>query len=85
MEDFKLTGFEGYIDYEKVDWNEYDFRKTQQLEDLKKCLRIVNNYKVWQDFYRNMNIEIAELYYESGICCECDGDERKIYYTREVL
>ena len=43
MEDFKLTGFEGYTNYERIDWNEYDFRKTQQLEDLKKCLRIVNN------------------------------------------
>ena len=68
-----------------IDYNEYDYRKTQQLEDLKKCLRIVNNYKVWQDFWHNMTLEIADLYYENGICCECDGDEQKIYYTREVM
>lgn len=66
-------------------YDEYDYRKTQQLEDLKKCLRIVNNYKVWQDFWNNMSIEIAELYQQNGIACVCDGDEKKIYYLREEL
>ena len=68
-----------------IDYNEYDYRKTQQLEDLKKCLRLVNNYKVWKDLWSNMNIEIAELYYENGICCECNGNKKEIYYTREVM
>lgn len=88
MEEFKLSGFEGYTDYEKIDWDkwdEYDYRKTQYLDDLKKCLRITNGYGVWQDFWKYLNVEIAELYYENGICCECDGDKKKIYYTREGI
>lgn len=85
MEDFKLSGDEGYTNYEKVNWNEYDYRKTEGLESLKKCLNISADYGVWQEFYRNMNIEIAELYYKNGICCECNADKNKIYYTREVI
>ena len=66
-------------------YDEFDYRKTQQLQDLKKCLAITSNYKVWQDFWKNMDVEIAQLYYENGICCVCDGDEKKIYYLREVV
>lgn len=67
------------------DWSEYDYRKTQQLDDLKKCLRIANNYRVWTNSYEDMTLEIATLYYENGIACECDADDKKVFYLKEVV
>lgn len=64
-------------------FDECNFMKTEGLNSLKKALAIADDYGVWQEFWINMPIEIAELYYENNICCICNGDERKIFYIKE--
>ena len=60
-----------------------NFMKTEGLNSIKTALKIYDGYSCWQESYKNLTLEICELYNKNGIACECNADAQKVYYTTD--
>lgn len=83
----KLQDFE--YDYQKekdklCDDIFHDYRIFKWIECIKELVTITNEDRKCNGLYRTIDIEMAYLFYQSGICCECDGDENKVYFKKEI-
>lgn len=60
-----------------------DYEILKYLENLNELTSIKNEYGIWEGLYRTTNVEMFEIFYANGICCECSGDDFKAYFLKE--